>query len=387
MKQLTVITRRMRRIALPGLLFALTFCTLLTSGGFLVAYWRMMHLQHEQHMETLHDVRVFHKLLLSDLQKLVHQSTPQATEDLCQVRFRLREENGWGYPTGRFTLDLSAVHDGRANHLFRLETELTQGPIADFGLLAPGEYRLDIANSIGMTCRHDFRVIPGVPVDRAILCPHHTAPGEFRKVVPLSLELPWPAEWKSLPIVAVYHLEARRRKLGRWEWLPSQKQQFRRWVVRGHVPGSSLEDRLCQALPETLFAHPLPPTIEGPDAGTIQIPFYQCQLTAISFVLEQTPQQSPPMYLGSYSFFDGEDSPTPPPFFGSQNITLVPHPMPHWEYHKHEPTRWEIRLPRQIVRQIVDRVERELRKDQSANRGPISELPVHLRPLLDALSS
>lgn len=392
MKQAAFI-RWMQRIGNPGLLFLLTLCTLLNSGGFLMAYWRLMHLQHNEQTETLRELRKFHRVLLTDLRKLVNQSSVQATEDLCQVRFRLREENGWGYPMEEFVLDLYQIRDDEVERLHRLETGITKGPIVDFGLVPPGDYRVTITNSLGMKCHHKFRVLPGVPVDRAILCPYHPAWMLHNDSVQVSLELPWPAEWKSLPIVAVYHLEAGRRKLGRWEWLPPQKRQFRSWVVRGALAGPLLEDRICEALPESLFAHPVPPTIKGPDLGTIQLPYGQCQVSAISFLLDRGEKQKPPIYLGSFGFSGEEGLQTPPNFFESESLTMIPRAMPRWELNEKTSTPWEIRLSRQIIQQILARAEQELQKLDSASldakpksTAPHFPFPV-TPPIADRLSS
>ncbi|MCA9073213.1 MAG: hypothetical protein KDA84_30025, partial [Planctomycetaceae bacterium] len=357
----------------PLLLLSLTVCTLLISGGFLLTFWRMMHLQHEQQTETLMEIRKFNNRLLYDLQKLVNRSSPQATEDQCQVRFRLRQENGWGYPMEEFALDLYQIQDGETILVQRLETGIRQGMTVDFGLMPPGNYRVDIANSIGMTCQHEFQVLPGVPVDRAILCPYHSDLARHRKPIPLTLDLPWPMEWKSLPIVAVYHLEAKQKKLGRWEWTPSPNHQFRRWVVRGQVPGSVLEERLCEALPESLFAHPLPPNIEGPDVGTIQVPYHHCQVTAISFLLGHADPQKPHIYLGSYAF-DDKGQQSVPKFFDSEKTVRIFHPTPCWEFQQEQPSAWEIRLPRQVVQHVLEQAESELRKQESAAHEPVPTL-------------
>lgn len=358
----------MRRVGYPGLLFTFTFFSLLTSGGLLMAYWRMLHLHDQQQTEFFRENRQFHQNLLADLHHLVNQSAPQATEDLCQVRFRLREEDGWGYPLEDFSLDLYRMRDNERELLQRATAGKSLDPTVNFGLVEPGNYRLEVANSLGMTCRHEFRVLPGVPVDRAILCPRHPPPA-----VPLSLKLPWPMEWKSLPVIAVYHLEPKARIIGRWKWKPSPKRQFHRWIVRGPAPAGFSEEHLCEALPAQFFTHPIPPQIEGPEVGEIHVPCRHCQVTAISFLLSPQEKQQPPIYLGSYAFTDERQGPSK--YFDVENTIWIPQAGPHWEFDEDEPTSWEIRLPRQIVQQILTRVESELRRNQSATRESVPERP------------
>lgn len=336
-------------------IYVLFFGTLFILICFLGVCWKMLDVYHVQQSSTTK----FHQgllskmdILLGDLHRLINRTQAYATEDLCQVRFRLRFADGIEYPGGPHELTLSRSGD-RVDKAWTT-LDLIHGPIADFGLLPPGEYRLTVTNSWKMACQHDFRVIPGVPVDRAVLCPTRPAwafcdPPYFVNLHPI-----WPKEWESKPIIAVYHMEATPAQIGRWHWLPPESQSFHYQVAIAR--GDPISGARIEAARPGIVRELESETRVLKMSEPLAVPYGDCQISAMSFYwvpLEGRQYRHLQTVRFSSPSFTRKSNTT------LTNVTLLDSaPMQHVvNTSKRSP--FEVSIPQEIVQQVLKRLEQE----------------------------
>ncbi len=363
----------------PWPMFLLAFGTVLINAGFLAAYWWMTRLSQEQQWHSAQETHEFHKQFLGDLKQLIDQSPVQATEDLCQVRFRFRFPDGVQVPLTPMEVQLFQREENQGIHLVQLHDRWTTQPVLNFGFLPPGTYRLSLKNSLGMHCDHDFRVMPGVPVDRVDYCPRPCEWHQRKPPFALRIQPVWPIEWDSEPIVAVYHLQAGGQKVEGWAWQAPEAKQFHQWVVAGNLRGPFSETAFCDVLPDALFEKALPPELEVLPHGAILIPYGCCELTAISFVLDKTHKQQGYVYLGTCRFAEGQVRSDLVKTGSGDDETWLPEAAPLWEIDAQPSEGFPIQIPRPMIRQVADRARLRLGEQSPPVTGMPRARPFGLR--------
>jgi hypothetical protein len=205
------------------------------------------------------DLRQFHAELVENIAKVAERAGMLTSADLCPIRFRARLPNGVSPPARALTAQLTPLEPARDVLLM----DTTSAGIVDFGLNPPGRYRLDLKTEDGYALRHEFDVVPGVPIDRLVLCPNRNPE------VGSMIAFPIPERVTSAGLVATFCFEQDDLTIGEWTWRPLER--GRRWVVSGET---DTLDLLAAELAST-------GRLDGDVAG--ELAFRYCRLLAVSF--------------------------------------------------------------------------------------------------------
>jgi hypothetical protein len=182
-------------------------------GALAVTAWRAVGDLAAQEATRRSDLRGFHAQLVSEVRGLAEKSGMLTSADLCPVRFRFRMPDSQS-PPGR-PVQVSLQSGDNDWQLVSIGTNAAG--IVEFGLVPPGEYRLTATMDDGYSLEHEFAVLPGVPVDRLVLCPNssdnlHTA-----------LQVEWPESLRSCRLRAVCEVERDDVRAGEWTWAPRDR--------------------------------------------------------------------------------------------------------------------------------------------------------------------
>jgi hypothetical protein len=164
----------------------------------------------EQQSRQRAELKEFHASLVAGIQSLADQSGMLTSADLCPVRFRLRFDRAVGYPHPPIISKL--VNMASPGEIVSPQFSPSTGTI-HFGLVPPGRYRLNIRLFDAYELNHEFDVLPGVPVDRLVLCPNADPAGA---TVAVDVALPTSLQERGLIFLA--HLCRDSVSLGDWDW-------------------------------------------------------------------------------------------------------------------------------------------------------------------------
>jgi hypothetical protein len=361
---------------IPWAMVALALGTILINAGFLALCWRMMHHAQVQQQESARRTHELHGKLREELEEVISLVPATATQDLCQVRFRFRYADGVSTPILPHQVELHrSSGDGEWTDM---NIRRTCQSILNLGYLPPGEYRLSLTNSMGMECHHEFRILPGVPVDRVAYCPR-PAPWSFL-IPPFAFKVQsvWPTEWNSQPIVAVYHLKAKGPEIQGWKWQAPASQRFHRCVVAGPLRGPLREQAFCAALPKALSQPDVPPELQLDSPQGILLDYGACELAAISFVLDRTDKKQGYIHLGTCRFRGESPPPDPTTSMPGEAEILLSQAAPVWDIASQPADGFALEIPRAMVRLVAERAKALLEGDATA----ISKRPFGLQPPL-----
>ncbi len=200
--------------AMLGLLALLV----MACGTLAAAAWRAVDGFVRQDALRHSELREFHGLLLSDLRSLTEKSGMLTSADLCPVRFRLRFEGAMTPPA----LPVQALLSRPDDPTFCRHVASNAGGVVEFGLVPPGDYCVAITTQDDYRLEHDFSVLPGVPVDRLVLCPHASAPG-----LDWAVRVVWPQSLRDRGLAAIVEVERDDVAVGDWLWKPRERRPVR----------------------------------------------------------------------------------------------------------------------------------------------------------------
>jgi hypothetical protein len=174
----------------PSRSFVLLEVALLLVGcGIVAALWRAVDCQSVRDRQLLAQQQRFHTESIAALERLATNAGLLTSAELCPVRFRLRLGGGHTIPSfaggePHFRL-WTCTEAGRESVM---TSQMNAAGTVDFGLNPPGTYEVELRMPDGMFLLHEFAVLPGVPVDRLVCCPHTAMPGDLR----MALDVDWP---------------------------------------------------------------------------------------------------------------------------------------------------------------------------------------------------
>jgi hypothetical protein len=180
----------------------------------------------------------FHAGLLAEISSLAEKSGMLTSADLCPVRFRLRFADGIGHPSTEWRATLSVVKPGGTTI-----DHTGAGGIVEFGLMPPGRYHLNLSLADSYTLRDDFEVLPGVPIDRLLRCPHSSPPN-----LAVAIEIVWPEGVDGDRILAVCDVERDAVTVGECLWRPQEEVPLPLVAATGR--GDSADEELLWAIDE-----------------------------------------------------------------------------------------------------------------------------------------
>lgn len=205
--------------------------------------WRTADVALTQHSDTLETQQRRHQELVNSIESLAEKTGILTSADLCPVRFRLRRADGLTVPLLRPLANLEVEQDGEFRYM--LSATATSAGTVDFGLMAPGQYRLTFHSVSGMRMQHEFDVLPGVPIDRLVTCPYASSPSYT-----VALNLNWPDAIAIHGLLAVCSVERASVTYGDWCWHPpEQSRPVHVLTASGKEPSAADSMHLGQATP------------------------------------------------------------------------------------------------------------------------------------------
>lgn len=230
-----------------------------------------------------HSRERFYEKLVVGIQGLAEQSGMLTSADHSPVRFRIRFKNGLSFPQSQMTGALFTQQGEPLIELRNSPPHSGNGTL-HFGLQRPGQYRLKLTVYDTYVLEHEFDVLPGVPVDRVVECPHQDAP-----LVSISMTVNSPACLQAHRLLVLCHVARDSIAVGDWIWQPMKPQT----ITVAAASGSTDADRWTEYLtgPGKLDVSP-----------TAVIPFARCRLTGMTIFALDGSLTNPPVELGTYRY-------------------------------------------------------------------------------------
>jgi hypothetical protein len=295
------------------------------------AQWRESHVDDALRKEQSH----FNRNLVDSIHDLAAQSGILTSADLCPVRFRLRDPSGKLLAL-EFQVRLHEIgRNGDVVHTALPVTSRKMG-LFDFGLLPPGQYRIEIASPQGMTLTHDLTVLPGVPLDRVVYCP-----GLGTDSVPYTLDVEWTDSVQRNEILVVAQMDPAPFQCDEWVWQPPEEAS--RAFLLDQNSSRTLKPAEYDAIADLLEL----PAFRGADAELFNLsPCRYWQISALAFLRRSQSYNSKPLQLLGIAEF-GPDSADRArdgiPIDPSWRFPLL---TPQFEAGGHQ--RWTFRLPDEL---------------------------------------
>jgi hypothetical protein len=313
----------------------------LATVGMACATWRAVDTAIRHNAEVMAAQQDQTQQLVESIRTLADQAGMLTSADLCPIRFRLRSRDGYLVPALRPMAALEREINGEFTDLSSILA--TTGGNINFGLNPPGRYRLTIRMDDGMHLQHEFDVLPGVPLDRLIVCPNRSA-----NAGKLWLDVDWPRQLDRHRMLAVCCIEPMPFTRGDWMWQPSP-----RWDVVYGLVGSSEQE--FAAADQFLLAQ----RIELPDdpenglqpATGMNVRFRYCRLKQVTF-LGRFGEGRELTALGTVVFESG------PLESASVNATTwyCNAPAPTFEIKGIE-GHWLVQMPDDVVDELLQRIQ------------------------------
>lgn len=328
----------------------LTLLTLLAAAcsTLAVTAWRAVDALAAGDAVRQNELRSFHAGLVSELKGLAEQTGILTSADLCPVRFRVRLPGKRNPPARPVHGTIVALDDETRTR----QAHSSDSGVLEFGLLSPGGYRLDVATDDGYRLRHEFEVLPGVPVDRLVQCPHRN---ECHP--PSALRIAWPAPLRERGLVAVCEVAPDEVAVGEWAWTPAEGAD----VLIVAAPEGRDADELKELLQQSA----------GIDAEIRSgIPFRYSRLTGLTVFDLNVGGEDGPRELGRF-LFAGEGSESGKGEVLSQNVVMLNCSAPRCE---HNPTAhgaaWIVEIPDEVGRALQRAIASGLGAPQTGTETP-----------------
>lgn len=292
--------------------------------------------------------RAFNRELVASIEELAEKSGMLTSADYCPVRFRMRLP-GSGIPARSFVAELYGHRSGGNCEYLRSVTSTDAGLI-DFGLNSPGQYRVRLRASDGMVLEHDFDVLPGVPVDRVVICPRAAFAPDTP--VDVTLDVNWPEEFASEDLLALVEIKPGPFESEGWQWNSNEGWPFQ--LLATTSPGSESFQEVVDHLQISGFvSDEVLQRLYPPDA--VPLPHRYCMISAITFVHRHLDGRSREQFrlLGTFHYEpDGRDT------SGADDCWDAIDPPPLYEANPDfVGNHWTLDLPQDCVQELLKRIQ------------------------------
>lgn len=160
------VSRGMFKLAI-GAIYLMAFAMLASVG----TQWMATQSLVEKTGRLAVEQRQFNESLILSIGQLSERVGWMTSSDLAPVRFRFRCPDGVSIPSGEMLAVLTRVTP-ETNTRSTVHSLNSRNGVMDFGLIGPGRFELSLESSDGLTAVHEFQHLPGVPLDRCVICPH-----------------------------------------------------------------------------------------------------------------------------------------------------------------------------------------------------------------------
>lgn len=179
--------------------------------------WRVSE-QSAQAMQSMaEEGRAMNVALLEQFERMRTESEHDRSLDWIRVKVRLVQEKTATTPTPVPASGLKVhIDDGVGNRTVTFEQERlsTAAPEIDFGLFAPGRYRLTVSAPCGDFLRQDLFVRAGEsPVVKTIVCPTEPVEGD------VAIDVEWPDDLLNKPIGLFCFVYSNEQQINGEKWL------------------------------------------------------------------------------------------------------------------------------------------------------------------------
>lgn len=178
-----------------------------------VTGWRAIDVSGRRLNEERGQQRRFQREMVGAIEELADKTGILTSADFCPVRFRLRMHGNHIYSIPARPISAELVQLAVEEQNLPLLATSTPAGLIDFGLVPPGRYRLHLQTSDGMRMDHEFDVLPGVPVDRVVICPFGPQIGHT-----LAVTIRYPERLCATGLVAICVFEPRSFVHDQWVW-------------------------------------------------------------------------------------------------------------------------------------------------------------------------
>lgn len=299
--------------------------------------------------------REFNESLVLAINNLAEQAGILTSADFCPVRFRMRFPDG-GVPAMTATATLArTTADGR-EQVCQLSTTISG--VIDFGLLPPGRYLLQL-DWHEMCLEHEFDVLPGVPVDRVVICPPSSNPSQMT----VDIDINWPPELSSESLAAVIEVRPGPIEKQDWRWEPAVDWRLQT-VAATRIDHDSLRELVRRLQVEGVLPEQVP---IAPDAAAVSVPYRYCQIHAITFIYLSHGEQSRdrPQVLGTLLYGTRErDESVPGPGWQATDSPPVYEATPNYF------NPWTVDIPQECETQLLQAILDATRSADMTRRSP-----------------
>lgn len=325
---------------------AAMFLSIVSVISMAIAGWRATDTALARAAEINAQQRAFNRDLVFAIKDLAEQTGILTSAEHCPVRFRLRLPQA-DVPARRIkgTLNRQLSDDELQN----CGSGFATAGMLDFGLQPPGRYRLDLGTPEGMFLTHEFDVLPGVPVDRVVICPNVGPSQEVLADVEVTVN--WPDEFAAGELAALIEIEPGPFVEGEWRW-----EQTLDWPLTV-LATSRLDSELSLAMIQHWMTHDTPLDDLHPEVlslNSVQVPFRYCRVHAITFIHRIRDKQSGEQWrtLGTivYGTNERQDADTESSWESAE-------PPPLYEVMPEFPNHWTVDVPEDCVDRIVRRLQ------------------------------
>ena len=287
----------------------------------------------------------FNEGLVESIRDLAEQAGVLTSADFCPVRFRLRFPDG-GLPAEGASGRLFSLTDDDPDRIMVRASQASG--LIDFGLQPPGDYRLELTSAHGMTLEHEFEVLPGVPIERVVLCPNGPHPAQS----PVNVEVivDWPEQFSAHQLIALIEIRPGPFEEQGWCWRPSVDSPL------AIAASNSLTQDLSEELIEEMcFSGELAgrATEEIYPAASVPVSYRYCEIWAVTFLLRSRDEASRVQVQSVGTVvFDSEGSGARV----SEDDWSVPGSPPTYEADSNISNRWKFEIPQESVSELVERI-------------------------------
>ena len=291
--------------------------------------------------------REFNHELVAAIEGLADKTGMLTSADYCPVRFRMRFPSG-GVLVHQVESTLERLSSESNDREWYDTIASSPAGLIEYGLRPPGRYRLQLETAGGMKLEHEFDVLPGVPIDRVVICPFEAHAAESPIVVEVVVD--WPAELESDDLLALIEIAPGPFETSEWRWEPVPGESLHA-LAAADVDQTSTREVIQRLQSDGFFAGD--PESNPHLAAAVPVPYRFCQVRGITFVHRHLDDQSHERchILGTLVYGQSEQFQS-----SAAPCWQAAGPVPVFEANPTRDNRWAVVIPPDCVEKLLERM-------------------------------